>query len=360
MVLIMATETTQQLGWAKEGTAGTDPINLVTSDYWDFGINTNRFDNEHPIETHQWIPEWRGDHRYPAELSLVATDARIQVSFYPVNLIPWYMVLATGATHAATAGANNVHTITPSEPGTALETYTIRSEMTGGSAEEFISMTGCKATGLNFSFNRMKFYESLSATLVFTGFETKIPTLNETHTTKVTLPTTDAAMTPATSVTSRYKWDTSALLTWDSEGDDIEYGNNLLNFNGQLINHMNIEGKENQVDIAYIDEGAYEFRFGFQLLRGSDSSIYDDFLASTDPPDEHFFFKIMAGATNYFQIEYKDVGVSQCKANKAKYQGSDKTLPVWDVMGSAENVSITGKDQLSTTAAQNKYYGEVL
>ena len=66
----------------------------------------------------------------------------------------------------------------------------------------------------------------------------------------------------------------------------------------------------------------------------------------------------MAGSTNYFQIEYQDVGVSMVRKNYAKFQGTDRTLPVYDVMGIAENIEIKGRDGLDGTNAQNKYYGE--
>lgn len=359
MVLIMAHDTAQKIGWAKEAAAGTDPIEAA-GDYWKFGVFTNTFDNLHPIERHHWESKYTGDQRYVNELDLVSTEAVQQVSFFPVNLIPWYMVLATGATHTATAGTNNEHTIDPSAPGTTLETYTIRAERTGGTAERFFSMTGCKARAINFSFNNLKQYHKLSATLVFVGEQTKQATLNSTYGSGgPKYPTTDSLMT-GTEVNTRFGWDTSALLTWDYGADAIAYQNDLLNFNSQIVQNLNPEGIDGQTDIEYITEGTYEFRFGFQIFRGSDDSIYDDFIACTDPPDEHFLFKLMAGSTNYFQIEYQDVGIHQCQANYAKFQGTDRTLPTWDVMGVAENIQIKGKDQLSPTAAQNKYYGESL
>ena len=359
----MTIETTQQLGWVKEATPGTDPINAVNADYWKFGILTNRFDNEHPIETHNWVAEYHGDHRTPNELSLVSTEARADITFYPVNLIPFYMVLATGATHSV---ASNVHTIDPSEPGTSHETYTIRSESTGGSGQsptvatkEFHSMTNCKARALNLSFNRLRFYDFMAATLVFTGMETKTPTLNETHTTGTKYPTTDGTMT-GTEVKDPFRWDTNALLTWDYGADNIAYQNQLLNFNTQLINYMGEEGIDGQADIEYLTEGAFEFRFGFQIMRGTDTSIMDDFLACTDPPDEHILFKLYSTSTYYLQIEYMDVGVFHCKKNYAKFQGTDRTLPTYDVMGLAEDIQIKGRDGLDPNAAQNKYYGESL
>ena len=350
----MSITTTQQLGWAKEATPGTDPIDAVDADYWKFGVLTNRFDNKHPIETHNWVAEYHGDHRNPNQLSLVSVDGRYDVSFYPVNLLPFYMVLATGATHAV---ASNIHTIDLSEPGTSLETYTIRSESTGGTASEFHSLTNCKAHGLNLSFNRLKFYDFLSATLVFTGVQNTTPTLNETHTTGTKYPTTDGTMT-GTEVKLPYRWDTNAVLTWDYGGDNVAYGNQLLNFSTQLINYMNIEGVDGQPEAEYLTEGAYEMRFGFQLLQGTNSSIYDDFLARTDPPDEHILFKLYADATYYFQIEYMDVGVFQVEKNYAKFQGTDRTYPVYNCQGIAKDIQITGRDGLDPDAAQNKYYGE--
>lgn len=352
----MVVETTQQIGWAKEGTAGTDPIDAVDADYWKFGVNTNRFDFNHPIETHQWVPEYHGNHRYANKLSLISTEAEESVSFFPVNLVPWYLILATKATHAVAA---NVHTITPSEPGTDLETFTVRTESTGGTATDFHSMTNCKARALNWSFDRTKFYDHMAATLVYTGIETKTPTLNETHTTGTKYPTTDGTMT-GTEVKNRYAWDTSAELRWDYGADDDHYENDLLHYNSQIVQVLNKEGIEGQIDAEYINEGCYEFRFGFQILRGSNTSIMDDFLACTDPPDEHLLFKIMAGSTYYFQIEYQDVGIHMVRKNYAKFQGTDRTLPVYDVMGMAENIEIKGRDGLDPNAAQNKFYGESL
>ena len=161
-----------------------------------------------------------------------------------------------------------------------------------------------------------------------------------------------------TQVKDRFKWDTNALFTWDYGVDNVPYNNDLLNFNCQIVDILGIEGAENQVKPEFIDEGEYQIMFGFQLYRGTNSSIYDDYKAQSGSPDKHFLFKIFAGSTKYLQLEAEDVGLSQCRANYAHHQGTDKTLPVWDVLGLAENVIVKGKDSLHGVAAQQKYYGE--
>lgn len=360
-------DTTQKIGWSKEATAGVDPISTNSSDYWLHGINVNKFEYNHPIERHNFVPSYRGNARYPAELRLVSTEAVEVISFFPVNLIPFYHILATGATHAVAA---NDHTIDPSAPGTALETYTVRSESTGGTAgsEKYISMTGCKTRVLTINFNRMRFGDALSAAVAYTGFSsnlepdgTALPALAAAHN-GAKLPATDGTMT-GTQTDTLFRHDTNFEFKWDSDADNVDYDDDLLNFNCQLIQNYIVEGKEGQARTAYVTEGSYTFLFGFQLLRGNfatSDSIYDDFKASTSPTDEHFIFKIYAGSTNYLQLEFMDVGINQCQANYAHFEEPKLSLPTWDVMGIAENIQVKGRDGLDPNAAQNKYYGESL
>jgi len=118
---------------------------------------------------------------------------------------------------------------------------------------------------------------------------------------------------------------------------------------------MGLEGIEGQPEREFIDEGTLAFMFGFQLFRGNTSEILTDFLANTQ---HDMYFTIYAGSTNYMTLTFDDVGLNQVTANYAKFVGSNRTEPTWDVMGLAEKLTVTGKDGLDGAAAQTEFYGE--
>ena len=352
----MVIDTTQKLGWRHEvdgdgtGTIETDPISSASVDpndrYWKFGINANKFTFSHPIEQHNWVPTYKGNHRYADSLTLIQSYVSEVIAFYPVNLIPFYQVLGN---HSESAG---VHTITVKDTG-ALETLTIRSESTGGTDAKYISAVGNKIRSLGLSFDLYQQFSSVSMTLTYEGINNVTPTLNSAHN-GTKYPTTDATMS-GTEVKERFKYDTNFAFHWDSSGSNEDFSSELRNFNCQIINNMNIEGVENQYDREYIDEGTYSILFGFQLFRGDTSEIYTDFLAATQ---HDFYITIYAGSTNYMTLTFDDVGLNMCQANYAKFTGENREEPVWNVMGIAENITVTGKDGLTAAACQTEYYGE--
>ena len=71
-------DATQIMGWRKEDTVKTDPIDAADAKYWKFGRNalTNRF----PLEEHMWVPLYYGG-RDPGEIVLQASIVKSVIGF---------------------------------------------------------------------------------------------------------------------------------------------------------------------------------------------------------------------------------------------------------------------------------------
>ena len=343
----MALDTTCNIGFRHESTEGTDPISSADTDpndrYWRFGRITQDINNLVPIETHNWAPIYKGDLRNPADSQLITTQVSSGVAYYPVNLIPYQLIMGNASSHSVAA---NVHTINNINSG-ALDTFTVRSEMIGGTDDKFSSSTGCKAQSLSGMINFMDNWNVLSHTLSFNGFKTDTPTLNSAHDGRK-YPTTNAEM-GGTEVDDIFKFDSNTLWSWD--GDD--FIDELAIFNFMIVNNQKLGFVENQAELEFIDEGNYQFMITASLWRGNCSELYTDYLAETQ---KDIVFTIYAGATNYVTLTWSNVALGELRAP----QGLGENKKFWNIGGFAEDLVITGKDGLDGTAAQNEFFGESL
>ena len=94
----MVLDTTQQLGWAYEAAAETDPINAVDALYWKFGVRTHNFNDFHPSEFHEWSPIYTGQYRRPADSQLARSTSSGGFAFYPTNGVPLYLIMGSSGT----------------------------------------------------------------------------------------------------------------------------------------------------------------------------------------------------------------------------------------------------------------------
>lgn len=341
----MVIDLNQQLGFAIEATPETDPINALDALYWKFGRRPFEMKDLHPIETKKWVPRYKADSRMPNTLTLVSSDIGKGVTFQPVNGIPEYLVLGNSSTDGTPK-----HTITALTSG-ALPTITVRSESTepGASNDKIWSVTGCKARTLNIHLEMPPLGTgTLVSSLAYDGIKNITPSLDQRHTTGVLFPTTDGTMTANLQVSDQYTYGINAsgfVFTWNATAykNELIILDSLINMTRPPPIHVDA-----QVDPEYIYEGAYNLPITFQLWRGTDKTIYTDFLAGTK---RTLTFRIYSGgSTNYKEYTWSNVALTQCDANY--FMDEDK--PIWDVQGLATSVSVVARDGLPKAI----YYGE--
>ena len=343
----MALDTTCNIGFRHESAEGTDPISSADTDpndrWWKFGRLTHDINNLVPIETHNWAPIYKANARNPSDAQLITTQVSSGVAYYPVNLIPYQMVMGNASSHSVAA---NVHTIDNINTG-SLDTFTVRSEMTGGTDAKYTSSTGCKAQSLSGMISFLDEWKVLSHTLSYNAFKTDTPTLNSAHD-GLKYPTTNSEMA-GTEVDELFRYDTNTLWSWD--GDD--FINELAIFNFMITNNHKLGFIENQAELEFIDEGNYQFMLTASLWRGNCSELYVDYLSENQ---FDIVFTIYAGSTNYQTLTWSNVALQELKAP----QGLGEKKKFWNIAGFAEDLTITGKDGLDGTAAQNEFFGESL
>lgn len=333
----------QKTGFAIENpaTPETDPINANDAKYWHWGLDTYEFGNKHIQAEHTWQPIYRANSRTPAELSLINKAVNDQtIAFYPVNLLPFYLLYGDCST------AGSVHTITPITSG-SLPTFTSRSEDYGGTASQYWTAVGCKAKAYSVMFDLTQGYNQMSGSLVYDGIKIlngAACSLNATHNGRK-YPTADGLMS-GTESKLPFKYDSNMAFSWDAAGTPVDYSASLLNFTATIASAKRILTIDNQAETEYINDGNYSITFGFQLIRGDASDIHDDFLTGNQ---FDFTFKIYASATRYIQLAFDDVGVASCRENYAKLRQGSGEIPTYDVMGIAEDVAITGRDDVAAS-----------
>lgn len=346
----MVLDTTSKIGFRHESTPGTDPISSADTDpndrYWRFGRFTHDINNLIPIETHEWEPIYKANARNPSDSQLSRTHVSNGVAYYPVNLVPYQMIMGNATSHSATVGANNVHTINNINSG-SLDTFTVRSEMTGGTDDKYSSSTNCKAQSLSGLINMMGDWKVLSHTLSYNAIKTDTPTLNSAHD-GLKYPTGDATMT-GTETDTLFKYDTNSAFTWDGD----PFINEMALFDYMIINNHTLKYAENTAQLDAIHEGNYQYLFSGSFWRGDCSEFYTDYLAETQ---KTMVFTLYAEATNYVTLTWSNTTLLQVDAPYAS--GDNKKF--WNIRGYAEDLTITGIDGLADTAAQNEFYGESL
>lgn len=342
----MALDTTQQLGWALESTAESDPINAVNALYWKFGARTHDMRDFHPSEFHTWQPIYTGQYRRPSDAVHVRNMNYGGFAYYPTNGVFPYLCMGDSATAAG------VHTITNINSGT-LPTITIRSETTGGTTDKFFSTVGTKVQSVNGYINRLSDFQVLSETITYQGINTLMNnncSLNEVHTTGTKFPTSDYTMT-GTERSGRYKSSDGhasypTVCTWD--GDSVI--NDLAILNYQIVNNLQVKHIENQTDPEYIDEGNIQFLINFSFWRGNTTTdgIMIDYM---NGDQKNFIFTIYNDLTNgyYRTYTWTNVSLLECRPIYAM----DEEPKLYQAHGFAENLSIACKDGVSDT-----FYGD--
>lgn len=338
------TDRVQKIGFAYEDTPGTDPIDNATDKYWEFGIRTSAFKDDFPLENKEWRLIYKADSREASEQELVRKQVPGRgVGFLSVNGIMEYLVLNSSST------VGSVHTLTPKATG-ELQTFTVRGESTGGTVDKFNSAVNCKALQFMGNIEFIQGFGFMANTLIYNGQQQSLPTptYNLAHN-GLQFPTQDGAM-GGTQVKDEFIKDTNFTFRWDVDGDDVDYKAEILQMNFMIRNNLRFSYQQNQTYPQRIREGLYSYGLNFSILRGPDSSIYDDFLTQTDDSSLHkIIMKIYAGAVNYKQYTWDKVSVN---IQQPIEMGNDKKL--WIVQALPTTLSMDVVDGLDKTA----WYGE--
>lgn len=335
----MVSDKVQQIGIGLETIEGTDPINAADAKYWGIGIHTRDMKFNHPIEEHVWSPIYHGDSLMPKEQEHVSILFNAKVlSFLPVNLWPFYLVLGK-----ATSPATPV-IIEDMIPGSNLPSFTKRTESTGGTYDKIFSVPGCKIHRLDGIFTRFRAVPTLSMTAIYSGIQNVTPSYNDIHNGPV-FPTSEGTLGGTQIAYQRFKKDANTVMTWDYGGDNDNILAPTTTLKFAIINNSWNEMIQGQKYSTGIKEGLYRVELGLQIYRGNQRSVYDDFLALTQ---HDFRFTIYAGSTNYMTLDFEKVALATATANVKV--GPDKWL--WDFFGTCDDFTATGVDQIN----QAEYY----
>lgn len=326
----MVLDTTQQLGWAWEAAAETDPINAVNALYWAFGVRTTQFKDDHPMESKNWSAVYTNTKKVPTDMELITTNVNGKYGLFPVNGVPLFKVLSESSS------AGGAHTLTPLAKGGTQPTFTVRSESTGGTVDKFFSAVGCKATSVSGFINLLGPFKYLSEVLTWNGISAGASSsLNAIHTTGVMYPTSDYSMTAANQRKGRYKFDANTAFTW--AGNDIIDDLTMLKYD--IIHDHDVGHVENQAETEYIDEGDFTLSFDFGLWRGNTNTdaVRTDYDAGTQ---RDIVFTINNGPS-YDRV------YTWTNATALSMQGPYATLgdkKLWSCHGLAEDISIVVTD----------------
>lgn len=333
----MSLSTNQVIGFAPEATPETDPITSADTNpndkYWKFGAYTFPF--ELGTEQHEYRPEYFLNSRDPNQLVLQKTYVDPTIMFLPVNGIWWYYFCGDSAT------VTGVHTVSAISTG-SLPTLTHRWEDLGGTAPEYNSNVGCKAQTIvwsgNFG-NQSAIPMSMAVSLA--GIKSAVPSLNSAH--DGTKYPTDDGLMAGTEVTDLYKYDSNMVFTWDGDS----FLTQLTQFQYTGVNLFMKGGIGGQTEREYIHEGYRTHNLLFRILRGTSTSIFDDFLAETK---HDCVLKIYNTATNYMQVTFNDCAIEKLVP---PYTPEVNDSPYYQVECSVTSITPVIKDGID-----DGYYGD--
>jgi hypothetical protein len=339
----MALETTQKIGFAIEGTAESDPINAEGALYWKFGARTKAFNDKMPTGQKNWIPTYTRTQRMPTQFSLRDKPITGLIGFYPTTTVADYLLLG-----ACTTAATNIHTITNIDTG-SLPTFTVRWELSGGTAANYQSAVGCKATALSGQLECTEGYGFLSNTLTYNAIK-KITATREGATTGPVLQTAEGTI-DGTSLTNRYhRNDGTFAFTFNS--NDIKA--DLVFFNYTVVNQQQMMPIENQAETEYIDEGNYIIMFSGALLRGSAEAAAIENYYQTEVETGEIVFTIYNGSTNYATRTFTNVRLGVCDQPNTL----NNTPGLFQFSGVAEDYGVVSLDGITDGVGDAVFYGE--
>jgi hypothetical protein len=265
-------------------------------------------------------------------------NVRSAIAFAPVNGIPLYHIFGGSATVAG------IHTLTAINSG-SLPSVTKRFQTENASENIRKSMVGSKCTNMNLSVKSS--FDDIPAPMFigqsYGGWEVKAPT-----------DTADHDPIFPDSIEDMYFLDGNSVLTWDNLGDQVAYIDDLLNFEYFVDTFTNFHTKQGSLPAFASAEGSRNHILKLQLLRGGDTSIYDDFIAqSLSSVGKQLVFKIYNTATRYIQLTFNNVIIEECEMNDALDQDNN-AHEIYDITALAGSCVPAILDGVTATS----FYGE--
>ena len=327
----------KELGWIYEVTEGVDPIaSGGGTPYYYYGHYT-KSRGIFPSRNTKLVSYYHGSRDPTNRVSYV--EPRGSIGFAPVNLIPWYQYLGARAD-----GGGGIQTITGINSG-RLPFTTTRSESQNVSESIRESMVGGKVNSLNFQILNANMRMNTPA-LIGMGIQGM----------DVKAPTNTAAQVPVfpSGEEGMYYPDDNFEFTWDYGGGSpvTEYKDQLMDFKyiGTGANVLGTVG--NTVTPYGVEEGMRDHLVMFQIIRGGDTQIRDDYLAQTrSSTGKDLRVKIYNSATKYLQLDLTNLLMETCNMNDAEEKKGE--YEIYDVVAKAETLTINGIDGVAASFYQD-------
>lgn len=315
--------------WDFETTEGQDPISTTA---YKFGRRSQSF-GDLPNAKFNLKSTYRGS-RDPI-IQIADKVATSSIAFNPVCGIPWYLLFGSSST------TTGVHTISGIDYG-ALPTITQRYQTENNTENIRKSMVGSKVRNLNFTVQNI-------------GERLRMPAVMGIGSQGIDIvdPTATGDITPTFpgSNSDPYYIDNNFELTWDYGVDNVDYAGDIMEFKyicDTTNRFLPIVGNLTPLTVA---EGSRVHILIMDILRGNDTSIFDDYLAQTrSSTGKDLRFKIHQSSTNYLQLDFSNVFIENIPLNDPTKDEHTK----YTITAFAENCTPKIKDGLDETV----FYGE--
>ncbi|KKK67259.1 hypothetical protein LCGC14_2955850, partial [marine sediment metagenome] len=325
-------DTAQEIGWGHEGTPETDAINNGSAKYWKIGVKLKDLIAEHPEHIVDYRPIYNSSKLYPSDAQRIATHGTGGWVYYPVNGIMLYLLFGGSSTLTSIHTVGGVSNILG--PGGVQPWITIRSQMTGGTDDKFISAKGAKIQSVGSNVNFLSDWKYMTETITYNAIKTEAAAHAAAY--SPVHPTDDYLMN-GTPRTDRYCVNPdNTIFTWS--GDN--FLSEIAGLNIENVNHHRLGRIDNQTELEYIDLGNYTKIFTMSFTRGNVEEIWNDFKAGTQ---RTMVFKIYNGSTYYREYTWTKATLTKCNAPYTDL----KETNLWTVSGFAEQLEIKIKDGVS-------------
>lgn len=321
----------QYIGWAHEGTPETDAIDDGSALYWMFGIKTKAIKANHPQHIVDYRPIYKSTLLYPSDSERISTRGAGGFAYLPVNGAALYLLFG------GSASAAGVHTVGGASniigPGDDSPWFTVRSEMTGGTDDKFISAKGCKMASVGNNINFLSDWQVMTEGISFNAIKTEAADHAAAYT--PVYPTDDYLMS-GNQISTRYLRDANTVFTWNS----VDLLTDAALFGMENTNNHSLGEISNQTELEYIDNGKFSYGFTISVMRGNAIELWNDYKAGTQ---RTLNFKIYAGASNYRDYTWTNATLTQCSAPWEEVREGN----IWSVGGYAEQLEVAIKDGIA-------------
>ncbi|KKM88567.1 hypothetical protein LCGC14_1257400 [marine sediment metagenome] len=338
--------TKQTLGYlVEQPNENTDLIALSNTAHYRFGSFSLPV-GDFPVKTFDVALTHRGNAYDYAFRKLKSSVVMGSIAYLPINAQPFFRALANWTSGVANV-AGSVYRITPITSGKTVP-FTVREVDYGASSGSYHSITGNRTKSLSVGIDLRNPSSPLAAAETFWGRDEVAP--------QFAGASTGLAYPGGASFNTAYRKDTNMLFAWDLNGDNVDYKDDLIDFT-ILFDNLNLKGMiDAQVPINNIYQGNRSISCSFTVLRGSDTSVYDDITGQTDASNLDLRFKIYQenDATEYIQLDMQQLtGIT---ATRNFVRTTEEILPAYRINALIQNLLVDFDDGLTA----GTFYGNGL